>query len=411
MHLPSERVYKEMRSENASLWIVPANGGDELALLIKAPSSGIKALIAGCPLHLLFGKKGPYICTGARILDMPDAPMLISGIQRELEEHQALACLLVDKQTPVFLFNEMDVCLAWTNLTICDTDASQVAALIAQGPDLYVGEFSPECSHALDCFCYSTDPSHTYPNAVEIPLVTVTASLEPWRANNVSFVGIRGHHTITIDDKNEGEIFERVIWASLESVFPLTLHKGAQVKIGEKLREFTDILAYHEYGSFLIEAKDLSVIQAGYERDQERRTKGVQKQIKKAIGQLTGACNALAHGNRVFATTGEELDVVRDKPPHCIVLITELMHWGDWGDVERLLIEAMQSTEAFFHLLDLSEFIVLLKGSSGKATLLDYNLMERCKVFAENGSVHIRSQMAPNPAVQGTLRDQAAQRP
>ncbi len=411
MHLPSERVYKEMRSENASLWIVPANGGDELALLIKAPSSGIKALIAGCQLHLLFGKEGSYLSTGARILDMPDAPMLISGIQRELEEHQALARLLVVKQAPVFLFNEMDVCLAWTNLAISEIDASQVAALISEGPDLYVGEFSPECSHALDCFCFSTDPSNAYPNAVQIPLVTVNVLLEPWRANNVSFVGIHGYHTITIDDKNEGEIFERAIWASLESVFPLTIHKGAQVKIGEKLREFTDVLAYHKYGSFLIEAKDLSVIQAGYERDQERRTKGVQKQIKKAIGQLTGACSALARGDRVFATTGEELDVVRDKPPHCIVLITELMHWGDWSDIETQLVEAMQSTGAFFHLLDLREFIVLLKGSSGKAPLLDYNLMERCNVFAEIGSVHIRSQMAPNPKVQGTLRDIAAQRP
>ncbi len=400
MHLPGERVHKEMQSENASLWIVPANGGDELALLIKAPSSAIKALIAGCPLQLLFGRLGPYLSTGVRILDMPDAPMVISGIQRDLEEHHALARLLVDKKTAIFLFNEMDVCLAWTNLAICETDASQVAALIEKEPEIYFGEFSSECSHALDCFCYSTDPSHTYSNAVQIPLVTVNASLEPWRANNISFVGIRGHHTITIDDQNEGEIFERAIWASLESVFPLTLHKGPQVLIGEKLREFTDVLAYHEYGSFLIEAKDLSVIQAGYERDQERRTKGVQKQIKKAIGQLTGACSALMRGDRVFATTGEELNVVRDKPAHCIVLITELMHWGDWSEIEMQLIEAMQSTGAFFHLLDLTEFIVLIKGSAGNAQLLDYNLMKRCEVFVKNRSVHIRSQLAPNSKAQ-----------
>ncbi|MER0202866.1 MAG: hypothetical protein DU480_03210 [Nitrosomonas sp.] len=405
MHLPNERVYIEMRSENASLWIVPANGGEELALLIKAPSSVIKALIAGCPMNLLFGRKDSYLSIGVRILDMPDAPILISGIQREIEEHQALARLFVDRQTPVFLFNEMDVCLAWTNLEISDTDALHAAELIKQKPDLYIGEFSSECSHALDCFCFSSDPSQTNPNAVQIPLVTVVTSLEPWRVNKISFVGIRGHHTITIDDQNEGEIFERVIWASLESVFPLTLHKGAQVRIGKKLREFTDVLAYHEYGSFLIEAKDLSIIQAGYDRDQERRTKGVQKQIKKAIIQLKGACSALTRGDRVFAKTGEELDVVRNKPAHCIILITELMHWGDWQEIETQLIEAMRSTKAFFHLLDLSEFIVLLKASSGKAGLFDYHLMERCKVFVKNGSVHIHSQMAPNSTVQGTPRD------
>jgi len=371
MHIPSERVYKEMIYEDASLWIVPANGGDELALLIKAPSSAIKALIAGCPLHLLFGRDGAYLSAGVRILDMPDAPILISGIQRELEEHQALARLLADKQAPVFLFNEMDVCLAWTNLEISDASASQVEELIGKQPDIYVGKFTPECSRALDCFCYTSEPSRTFTNVVLIPLVTVFTSLEPWRANNVSFVGVRGYETITIDDPNEGDIFERVIWASLESVFPFTIHKGAQVMIGAKLREFTDVLAYHEYGSFLIEAKDISVIQAGYERDQERRTKGVQKQVNKAIAQLQGACNALARGDRIFAKTGQELNVVRDKPAHCIVLITELMAWGDWRVIEGQLKSAMRSTKAFFHLL-------------------------RCESFIKNDSVHIRSQIAPN---------------
>ena len=78
------------------------------------------------------------------------------------------------------------------------------------------------------------------------------------------------------------------------------------------------------------------------------------------------------------------------------------MHWGDWSEIEALLADAMGVTGAFFHLLDLREFIGLLKGSSGKATLLDYNLMERCKVFAENGSIHIRSQRAPNPSIERT---------
>jgi hypothetical protein len=312
-----------------------------------------------------------------------------------MEEHKALERFLVERKIPLFLFNEMDVCLAWTNLEINETDASTAAELINHPPELYVGQFSPECSHTLDCFCISNDPSQTYPNATQIPLTTVKTSLEQWHVIDVSFVGIRGSHTITINDKNEGEIFERAIWASLESVFPLTLHKGSQVQIGEKLREFTDVLAYYEYGSFLIEAKDLSVIQAGYERNQERRTKGVQKQIKKAIAQLKGACGALTRGDSIFALSGEKLDLVRDKPAHCIVLITELMHWGDWNEIEIQLIDAMQSTGAFFHLLDLREFITLIKASSGEASRFDYSLLKRCEEFAKNRSVHIRSRLAP----------------
>jgi hypothetical protein len=398
MHIPSERVYREMRSEDASLWFVPANGGKEIAFLIKAPSSTIKALIAGCQLRLIFGRKGPLLSSGIRVTDVPDAPIIISGAQCEAEEHQALLRALRERRFPVFLFNELDVCLAWTNLELSEESSTQVAEMLGDTGALYVGPFTPECSHALDCFCYSTDSTHTYPGASTIPLVEVPTTLGHWRTNHVSFVGLRGYHTITIDDHDEGEMFERAVWASLESVFPLTLHKAPQVKIGDKTRELTDVLAFDEYGSFLIEAKDISVLEAGYERDQERRTKGVQKQIKKAIGQLVGASKAVKRGECVFGVDGEELNIVRDKPAHCIVLITELMHWGDWSKVETQLMDAMRSTRAFFHLLDLREFIMILKGSSGKASLLDYNLMERCKLFMQNGSVHIRSKMAPTPS-------------
>ena len=402
MHLPSERVYREMRSEEASLWYVPANSGEELAFLIKAPTSCIKALLAGCPLRLVYGKNVSHLCTGVRILDMPDAPIYFSGVQREPEEHRALSRALQDRRFPVFLFNEMDVCIAWTNVEIAAEDASQVAHFLGDESLLYIGPFTKEASNSLDCFCFSIDSTHTYADAKVIPTVDIPTTLEPWRTNHVSFVGIRGYHTITLDDKNEGEMLECAVWASLESVFPLTLYKSPQVKRGDKMRELTDVFSFYEYGNFLIEAKDLSVLQAGYGRDQARRTKGIQKQVKKAISQLIGASKALKRGESVFDAQGIELQVDRTNSDHCIVLITELMHWGDWSEIEALLADAMGVTGAFFHLLDLREFIGLLKGSSGKATLLDYNLMERCKVFAENGSIHIRSQRAPNPSIERT---------
>ena len=397
MHLPSARVYQEMRSEEASLWYVPANDGKELALLIKCPTSCIKALLAGCSLKLVYGKNGFHLCTGGRILDMPDAPIFLSRVQREAEEHSVLVRALNDRKFPAFLFNELDACVAWTNVELATEDASKALQLIGDETQLYVGSFESETSHSLDCFCFSVDDTNTYPNAKTIPTVEISVSLEPWRTNHISYVGLRGYQTITLNDKDEGEMLERAVWASLESVFPLTLYKSPQVRTGVKIRELTDVLSFHEYGNFLIEAKDLSVLQAGYERGQERRTKSTQKQVKKAIKQLVGASKALKRGESVIDTNGSELQIDRTKSDHCIILITELMHCGDWSEIEDLLVKAMRATGAFSNLLDLREFIALLKGSSGKATLLDYNLMQRCKVFAENGSIHIRSQRAPNP--------------
>jgi len=392
MHIPSERIYHEMRSEEASLWYVPANGGDELALLIKAPTSSIKALITGCSLKLLFGRKDNYLCIGVQIWDMPDTPIFISGVQKESEEHRSLMRAFLEREFPIFLFNEMDICLAWTNVRLTETDANSGVAFLGQNLQLYTGPFTAEASHALDCFGYSVDKTHTYPNTCIIPLLEIDTALEQWRTIHNSFAGTHDYHTISIDEKNEGEIFERAIWASLVSVFPATLYKSPQVRVGEKLRELTDVFSFYTYGSFFIEAKDLSVLNAGFHRDQVRRTSGVQKQVKKAITQLIGASKAFKRGEAIFETNGNELHINRTQPPHCIVLITELMHWGNWKEIEDQLVEAMQLTGALFHLLDLREFIALLKGSAGKAELLDYNLIERCKLFVEKRSIFIRSQ-------------------
>lgn len=395
MHIPSERIHQEMRSEDAALWIVPANNGDDIAVLIKVPSSSIKALIAGCSCTIVLGMKDKYLCSCLHIFDTPDSPVLISGVQLHIEEHEALIRLLHVQKSPVFLFNEMDICLAWTNLTISEDSAKAATLMIGNISELYTGPFDNLCSHSLDCFCISNDNSKSYPNAISIPTVTLDTNLEPWKINSNVFIGARESHEIIINEKNEGEIFERAIWASLESVFPMTIYKSPRVIIGEKERELTDILSYHEYGAFMIEAKDLSVLEAGFERNIYRKTKGTQKQVKKAIGQLVGSHKAFKRGELIFDGNGNELYIDRTRTPHCIILITELLHFGDWSEIETELVNAMQSTGAYFHLLDLREFIKILKGSYGKSNLLDYNLIERCKSFIRCGSVHMRSQIAP----------------
>ena len=92
----------------------------------------------------------------------------------------------------------------------------------------------------------------------------------------------------------------------------------------------------------------------------------------------------------MFDNKGNEIFVDRSIPPHCIILITELMTCGDWDKISNQLIEAIEQTGALFHLLDLREFITLLKQSSGDPKLIDYNLFERCKIFMEKKSVLIR---------------------
>ena len=158
MHIPSERVYNSMRSETASIWYVPAYDGEETtSLLIKAPTPTLKALIAGCPMQLLFGKKDTYLCTGTRIGDMPDTPLLLSRAQIAAEEHTALIQSMKRKKFPIFLFNEMDICLASSSIEITEHESLALLKLIENESSLYVGNFNDDVSLAIDCFVFSID--------------------------------------------------------------------------------------------------------------------------------------------------------------------------------------------------------------------------------------------------------------
>ena len=66
------------------------------------------------------------------------------------------------------------------------------------------------------------------------------------------------------------------------------------------------------------------------------------------------------------------------------------MTGGDWSGIAAQLLDAMKETGALFHLLDMREFMTLLKQCSGKPEHIDYNLLERCKLFAEKKNVFIR---------------------
>ena len=389
MHISSEKVYNKMRSEIASLWYVPANDGNETALIIKAPTPAIKAAILGCPLKLFFGKEDAYLCKAVMIEDIPGSPVVISGVQIEAEEHQALLKSVQQKSFPVFLFNEMDICVASSIIQLNLNDSEKILSFI-KSEKLYSGNFDSLASAVLDCFEYTLDKTLPYQNVHEMDIVDIAPDVGEWKTNKIYFLNQAIAQKTDIAEKDEGEIFERTIWGSLESVFPTTLYKSPKVKIGEKTRELTDVYAYYEYGSFLIECKDLSVIQAGYERNMDKRIGGIQKQIKKALKQLVGATNAFKRGDIILDNVNKAIVVDRSQPPHCIVLITELITSGDWNEIAELLIDAVQQTGAFFHIIDFREFITLLKQSSGDPKLIDYNLMERCKICLEKRSVLIR---------------------
>ncbi len=395
MHLPSSRIYREIRSEEGGAWFVPANGGKETAVLIKAPTSTLKALLAGAPLSFVFAVQDKYLCSGVRVYDVPEAPLLLCSVQRHEEEHSALRQIASACNSPIFLFNEVDTCVAWSDSNITSEDSAVLCDFLAADQEFYAGDFTTEASRFLDEFCALTDQQKRITGTARFRAQETTVAHGPWTSNTVWFAGIQDSQRIILGDIDEGGVLESAVWASLESAFPYSLHRSPQVTVGKKQRELVDVAAFYEYGSFFIEAKDLSILAAGIYRTRERRLSGIQKQTKKAIEQLTGASKAAKRGEKVTDRHGHPISLVLDQPIHCIVLLSDLMHEGDWRLIEESLRTAMDETRDFFHLLDLREFVTLLKCSRGDARLLDYNLMKRCERFVATGSVHIRSRPAP----------------
>lgn len=396
VHIPSERVVqREMNGIVARLWYVSASGDKNTAILVKAPTLSIKAMISGCKVTLEFGKNTiddkTYLCIGVRIFDIPDAPVFISYVQREVEEHQALVEVLRLRQSPIFLFNEMNLCVAWSDAEISGTDSTRVMVLMGDPHNLYMGDSTPSVALCLDCFCISIDDTAKYEGAYPIETVSISPVFSGWNSVKHVFYGFREINKFSIQEEDEGKALEKEIWFSLESVFPLTLHKNPEVMIGTKKRELTDIFSYQDSRSFLIETKALALLETGTDIPQEKRVKRVHAHARKAIGQLVGAVKAFIRNDPIYTMKGKRLDVDRSKPPHCIVLVTELIHSSDWSEIAEQLRKATEKTGAFFHLLDYRELLTLLK-QSGTSDRLHHHLVGRWKLFIQTRNVHIRSE-------------------
>ncbi|HFS6714806.1 TPA: hypothetical protein ACH1K7_001969 [Proteus mirabilis] len=392
MHIPSYRVSEEMHSTSASVWYVPAIDSESpFAILIKAPTSSIKAIISQCKVNLVFAKELGVLCKGIRIHDMPDSPIMFYDIQRHHEDHLALINILNKGiHIPVFIYNEMDWCLAWTYASLEKEKIEQTIDLIGDINLLHNIDDRKEISRILDCFVFTTDKSQNYDNTHLINLSELDIYFETWNVIDNSLVGLNESYSVTIDDKNEGETFEKAAWASIESIFPLSIYKSPNVIVGEKKRELTDILAYCNEATFLIEVKDISILQAGFNRDSDRKTKGVQKQIKKAIQQLIGAVGSLNKNYLIMDSNDKKIKIINSDIKHCVVLVTEIMEYGDWSEIYKSIVLASKNSKAFFHVMDFREFVLILKSCNGNIKKINTNLIERFDFSLKKESVMIR---------------------
>ena len=155
MHIPAERVQKEMAREPAYLWFVPAIGNDPFAILVKVPSPVIRAVVKGSAVQFRFAVKfartKSYLAVALGVHDDPASPFNVSKIQRTRREHKALFQILNRSRTPIFFFDELSRCVAWGYCNPSEECRNNAVALLEENDRLlFVGKFNKFCDTVLD---------------------------------------------------------------------------------------------------------------------------------------------------------------------------------------------------------------------------------------------------------------------
>lgn len=206
-------------------------------------------------------------------------------------------------------------------------------------------------------------------------------------------LGANKKNEIILND-NEGVGFESQVCAVLDSLFKNNLYKNPFVEEKKKKRELIDILAFYDLGIFLIEVKAMGVFSVNENISMERKVANLIGQIKKAIKQVVGARKMLEKNSKIIDSKDNEILFDKSIFPHCLIIVSELLHFGDWKEIEMLILKTMIEENLCLNVMDFVELMKYVKFSNGKKEMFDYFLLERRNKFIENGAnIHLRAKI------------------
>jgi hypothetical protein len=388
----AEQVWQEFLHEKAGVWYISDEFG--FKIMIKASSAAIRSIIKGCQLEFVFGKDSqtskPVIHNGLKIYDDATHFINISGTHRNEREHNSLLRVIKNEIIPVQFYNEMTVCVATTEISFDLQSRTKILKLLGKKEELYVGPFDERINKSLDCFVHTIDKSQQLEDVHEIETVSISGTFNKWQMMENHFVGVNDKSKIIINDTNEGDVLEKQVWAALESLFDHDIYLRPQAAHKKATRELTDILAYSDYGIFLVETKALGILNNENERDMTRKVAGIQKQVEKGIDQLAGAVKKIRAKETIFDANGNEIRFDRSLLPHCVVLVSDLLSFYDWKPIMIKMFQTMIDVPMQLHLMDLLELMRYIGYSKKSKYMFDYLLMERTKELVKHETIHIR---------------------
>jgi hypothetical protein len=389
-------IYREIISEPGGIWYISDEIGSKI--LIKIPSTTIKAIIKQCKIYLLFGKEVRknlyYLNIGVKINDFEEMPFSVISTCKNDFEQNAIQNIFKLESIYVEIFNELDICIAKSMIVIDPDQRNTLLQFIDVNRPYYKSNnelTNSEAELSLNNFQYSLDEKIKFANVKKIETFLIQIYFNDLKIVKSTFLGYNQQANIAFDSTDEGRLLENIALVPLQSLFGNNVYMNPLIINKHGTRELTDVFAYYEKACFIIESKSLSILN---NNDNEiiHHTEKIQKHIKKAIKQLLGVKRVLENNIKVYdSRTKSEIHVLgKDNPLHCIVLVENIYPVGNWDDIIKIAFEAIGDGEVFLNILELSEYLKFIKYARGRIGLFDYNLIERCKLFVQTKNLYIK---------------------
>lgn len=374
-----EKIGKQINNEDAGLWFWNQSVHK---LIIKVPTHTAKAIFQGKSIFLylksihLFSRN--ILFSGASINDFDSNPIELYGINRFKEEIDIIRDVFQNECLNVDIFNELGVCVLTGVIKVDDQTRKYVFEEldknIIDNKDFLVAPY-------LDFF----EQNILSKNEIQ----KIQLRLENIQVINTHFIGTNTSY-FSLDNINEGNSLELEVLTALDGIFKDKIYHSPYFIDKALKKELTDLFAVTEYGIFIIETKCMAILQLEKENSIDRRVANVQKQIKKALKQVSGVCKNIKNNKIYKKETGEEILFNRDLIPHCIIIIDELIAFGEWEGIILEMMQTMIKDSSYINILDIIELMKLVKICNSSSEYFDYNLMKRTETFVQKQSLFIK---------------------
>ena len=421
---PSEGLNQILQASREGVWIEELIDGS-VVMVCKAPTVAITAAYRGATCSFLTSivsvDQAQILCLGLRIQDEPENPYVV--MQPLAPSHVPRVEKLLESSTPsaIYFFDELGHCVLAascklqplaSNVALSGLRSSSVTPLdeIAPDPDTLVTTLE----RALDAFQKRIrGPSDGTPRPVlmsqEIPL-----ALQMWKPIPTIEVSPTAETLEFQIDDDEGQQLERSVYSCFDSIYPGCSFMSPEVQRGNVRRELTDVLSFDHDSNHLcvVQTKALSVLQTNASRHSRRRTSSVEKDISKALKQLTGAIRRIRNGDQIYNRQGVPI-VIPDQSDclvHGIALVSEMYVSVDWRKIcdQVNALSDQRRYGALFHVLDRKELQYL--GAHAKIpSVFSIFLTQRWFEVKSKGTAYLRAKAPVDNLYEPHVNDSEAE--